>query len=57
MSDCARNLERARQYLRAIETGADAVSFFAPDAAARWYPHKLAPKGMTADLAAMREAS
>src|SRR5215469_361390 len=57
MSDCAKNLEAARAYLRAIATGADAVSFFAPDAQAKWHPHKLAPNGMTADLTAMRAAS
>src|SRR5215472_1426551 len=57
MSDCQHNLETARAYLRSIETGSDAVSFFAPDVIARWYPHKLAPKGMTAELAALRAAS
>jgi ketosteroid isomerase-like protein len=59
MSGPERNLEIARRYLRAIENGTpgDVVGFFAPDVVAHWHPHKLAPKGMTADLAAMRASS
>ena len=53
------NLETARRYLRANENGRpeEIVGFFAPEAVAHWYPHKLVPKGMTADLAAMRASS
>ena len=59
MSNEAEHLEIARRYLRSIEEGAsdDVVAFFAPDVVAHWYPHKLAAKGMTADLAAMKAAS
>ena len=59
MSEQEQNLEVACRYLRAIENGTagDIVGFFAPDVIAHWYPHKLAPKGMTADLAAMRASS
>ena len=59
MSQAEQNLETARSYLRAIETGAasEIAGFFAPDIQARWYPHKLAPNGMTADLEAMRASA
>lgn len=59
MSSQAENLEIARRYLRAIENGssADPMDFLATDVSARWYPHKLAPKGMTADLKALHAAS
>jgi ketosteroid isomerase-like protein len=59
MSTEAQNLETARRYLQAIEAGAsgDATVFFAPDVVAQWFPHKLAPKGMTADLTAMRASA
>src|SRR5215469_7742348 len=59
MSECEQNLETARRYLRTIEMGTpeEAVSFFAPDVVARWYPHKLAPNGMTANLVTMRAAA
>jgi len=59
VSNEAEHLDLARRYLRSIEEGTsgDVAAFFAPDVVAQWYPHKLAPKGMTADLAAMRAAS
>ncbi len=59
MSQESDNLEIARRYLRSIEESAsgDATAFFAPDVVAQWYPHRLAPKGMTADLAAMRASA
>jgi ketosteroid isomerase-like protein len=59
MSEGAANLEVARRYLHFIEEGAsgDIAVFFAPDVVAEWFPHKLAPNGMTADLAAMKAAS
>jgi ketosteroid isomerase-like protein len=59
MSDGQQNLETAKRYLQSIESGASAetISFFATDVVAQWYPHKLAPSGMTADLAALRASS
>jgi ketosteroid isomerase-like protein len=59
MSQESDNLETARRYLRSIEEGAsgDAMAFFAPNVVAQWYPHRLAPKGSTADLPAMRASA
>jgi len=54
------NLERARQYLRAIENGASfdtLAEFYSPDVLAQWFPHLLSPKGESRDLTAMRMAA
>jgi ketosteroid isomerase-like protein len=54
------NLERARQYLAAIEEGAPTSSpfaFLAPDIQQIEYPNQFVPKGAERDLTAMREAA
>ena len=54
------NLEHARQYLAAIESGfADAglSDFLAPDIRHIEYPNQLVPKGAERDLAAMTAAA
>jgi ketosteroid isomerase-like protein len=55
-----RNLERARQYLAAIEADGAAgnpLSFLAPDIQQIEYPNQFVPKGAERDLAAMAEAA
>ena len=50
------NLEKAREYLRAIERGAtgDALAqFFAPDVQHQEFPNRLSPNGRQSDLASM----
>ena len=54
------NLERARQYLAAIEgstTHGTAFAFLAPDICQIEYPNQFVPKGAERDLAAMRDAA
>jgi ketosteroid isomerase-like protein len=54
------NLERARQYLAAIEGGAaagDPFRFLAPDVCQIEYPNQFVPKGAERDLAAIGEAA
>jgi len=54
------NLERARQYLAAIERGsADGgpFDFLAPDICQIEYPNQFVPKGAERDLAAMTDAA
>ena len=59
MSGETRNLDTARRFLKAIEASAsgDAAAFYASDVVAECFPHKLAPKGMTTDLAALHASS
>jgi ketosteroid isomerase-like protein len=60
-----RNLERARQYLAAIEaarlrdgtTASDPFTFLAPDIRQSEFPNQFVPKGAERDLAAMRDAA
>jgi ketosteroid isomerase-like protein len=59
-----RNLERARQYLAAIEAShspdgrasRDPFTYLAPDIQQIEFPNQFVPKGASRDLAAMREA-
>lgn len=54
------NIERARQYLAALEGSASTSSpfaFLAPDIRQIEYPNQFVPKGAERDLAAMREAA
>lgn len=54
------NLERARQYLAAIEgseTNGSPFTFLAPDIRQIEYPNQFLPKGAERDLAAMAEAA
>ncbi len=52
------NLARARAYLRAIETGDEALmSFFTTDAIQREFPNRLVPQGATRDLAQLAAAN
>jgi ketosteroid isomerase-like protein len=55
-----RNLEIAREYLRAIEQGAtgDALArFFAPDVVHQEFPNRLSPNGRRNGLAGMLEGA
>jgi len=45
-----------QRYLRGVEEGADPSAFYTPDAVLIEHPNKLAPKGVTRDLAAIIEA-
>lgn len=52
------NLERARRYLRAIETRDGSVqTFFSPDVIQQEFPNRLVPGGATRDRAALLEAA
>jgi len=53
------NLERARQYLAAIEAGDRdrALAFYHPEVVQEELPNRLVPAGATRDLAALRDAS
>jgi len=51
-----RNLELAREYLAAIETGGSVARFFAPDVIQEEFPNRLLPNGAARDLQAMKEA-
>ena len=55
-----KNLELAREYIRAIESGAtgDALArFFTPDVAITEMPNRVAPHGSVSDLAKALEAA
>jgi ketosteroid isomerase-like protein len=54
------NLERARQYLAAIESSTangNPFAFLAPDIRQVEYPNQFVPKGAERDLAAMKDAA
>jgi ketosteroid isomerase-like protein len=54
------NLEIAREYIRAIESGATGdmlARFFAPDVAIREMPNRVAPHGSASDLARALQAA
>lgn len=56
-SEARRNLEIARRYLAAIETGADPFGFLSPDIVQIEYPNQFVPKGAERDMTAMKEAA
>jgi ketosteroid isomerase-like protein len=54
------NIEFARQYIRALESGATGralANFFTPDVAIREMPNRVAPHGSVSDLAKALEAA
>lgn len=54
------NVEVARQYIRAIESGATGAAlarFFTEDVTIREMPNRVAPRGSTSDLARALEAA
>lgn len=55
-----KNIDFARQYIRALEggaTGSSLASFFTPDVAIREMPNRVAPHGSVSDLAKALEAA
>ena len=60
MSDASQNLTLARQYLKAIESGAsgnEMAQFFAPDVIVEIFPSSFFPKGSRSNLDALRAAA
>jgi ketosteroid isomerase-like protein len=49
------NLDRARAFLSALESGGDVAGYYAADVVQREYPNRLVPNGATRDLAALNE--
>jgi ketosteroid isomerase-like protein len=60
MGGPAENLATARQYIRAIESGArgdEIAQFFAPEAVVEIFPSRFFPNGSRDDLAGIRAAA
>jgi ketosteroid isomerase-like protein len=58
--DAAKNLERALQYIAAVEQGATGealAAFFAPDVVQQEFPNRIAPNGQTRGLAELLDGA